>query len=76
MKGSSKISRRVFVKNSGLLAIGAGVAGKQAFTSLEHSSQNKLPAWKGFNMLDFFFFFFTHTRGSSPEDYFRWMTDW
>jgi len=73
MKKPSKISRRTFVKNTGLLAIGAGVAGRQTFASVQ---QNKLPAWKGFNMLDFFSPDPTHTRGSSPEDYFRWMSGW
>jgi len=70
---SMKINRRAFVKNTGLTAIGAAVGTKKLFAS---PRQNKLPAWKGFNLLDFFSPDPSITRGASPEDYFRWMTDW
>jgi len=76
MKKPSKISRRTFVKNTGLLTIGAGFASNQAIASLQHFAQNKLPAWKGFNLLDFFSPNPTSISRLSPEDYFRWMTDW
>ncbi|MBS1600351.1 MAG: cellulase family glycosylhydrolase [Bacteroidetes bacterium] len=67
------MSRRAFVKNTSMLAIGASVAGAKACTS---TYQNKLPAWRGFNLLDFFSPDPSNTRGASPEDYFKWMTDW
>ena len=73
MKTNSSITRRAFVKNTGLTAIGAAVSTKNLFAS---PTQNKLPAWKGFNLLDFFSPDPSNTRGTSPEDYFRWMTDW
>ncbi len=73
MKTSSKITRRAFVKNTGVAVIGATVDPASLISS---PRQNKLPAWKGFNLLDFFSPDPSNTRGGSPEDYFRWMTDW
>ena len=35
--------------------------------------QNKLPRWRGFNLLDFFT---TKSKGDAQEDDFRWIADW
>ncbi len=69
-----KITRRVFVKNTGLIAAGTAIAGKSVIASVQ-TAQNKLPKWKGFNMLDFFSPDPAHNH-PTPEDYFRWMMDW
>ncbi len=70
-----KITRRVFVKNTGLIAAGTAIAGKSVIASVQTAAQNKLPKWKGFNMLDFFSPDPAHNH-PTPEDYFRWMMDW
>lgn len=37
---------------------------------------NKLPKWRGFNVLDFFSPDPANQRKPTPEDHFRWMRDW
>lgn len=67
------MKRRIFIKNTGLLAAAVGLTGTSAFATAP--LKNTLPKWKGFNLLDFF----------SPrpfekivatEDHFKWMQDW
>lgn len=66
------MQRRTFVKSTALIAAAMHVSGLPSATS---SPVNKLPRWKGFNLLDFF----------SPdpseklfttEEHFKWMQDW
>ena len=38
--------------------------------------KNKLPQWKGFNLLDFFSPDPNNARKGTTEDHFRWMQDW
>lgn len=70
------MKRRSFLKNTGVLGAGLGLAGTSAFASATPFEQkNKLPRWKGFNLLDFF------TPGPSgrrptTEEYLKWMHDW
>jgi aryl-phospho-beta-D-glucosidase BglC (GH1 family) len=40
------------------------------------SKSNKLPRWKGFNVLDFFSPNPSLSRTPTTEDHFRWMRDW
>ena len=76
MNKSTKLSRRAFVKNAGVLAFATSIIGNKTIVSLRKTSlSNKLPKWKGFNLLDFFSPDPSHTR-ITPEDYFRWMRDW
>jgi aryl-phospho-beta-D-glucosidase BglC (GH1 family) len=76
MKKPSGISRRVFVKNTSLAVVGLGLAGNKTFPAVQHKAQNKLPKWKGFNLLDFFSPDPAHSGKATPEDYFKWMTEW
>lgn len=64
------MERRTFLKNSGLLAAGWGLASSFDIRS------NKLPAWRGFNLLDFFVPDPSKGRPRTPEDHFRWIRDW
>ncbi len=70
-------SRRDFLKKSALLGTGLGLIGPgslQAFPDLA-KPKNPLPAWKGFNLLDFF----SHDpQGGRPTkpDYVKWIADW
>jgi endoglucanase len=74
MKNRSILSRRTFVKNSGLITI-AGFAGQISLAKADQSSINKLPKWRGFNMLDFFLPDPAGRQGT-PEKYFQWIRDW
>ncbi|MRG48321.1 cellulase family glycosylhydrolase [Chitinophaga sp. SYP-B3965] len=66
------MERRSFLKNTALLTAGLGLAGSSAFAA----AGNKLPNWKGFNLLDFFTPIPAGTGKKTTEDHFRWMRDW
>ncbi|MDH3649549.1 MAG: cellulase family glycosylhydrolase [Saprospiraceae bacterium] len=67
-------SRRRFLKDSSF-ATAAMVASPSRL--LGHTSVvNKLPYWKGFNLLDFFSPDPSRARDSTKEEYFKWMADW
>lgn len=69
-----KIPRRSFIRNASLAALAASMP---AITSATALNQNKLPRWKGFNLLDFFSP--TPPRNASSkttEDDLKWMSDW
>ncbi|WP_343305794.1 cellulase family glycosylhydrolase [Chitinophaga niabensis] len=68
------MERRSFIKSTGLLAMGAGLAGTAAFAA--GLPANTLPNWKGFNLLDFFSPKPAGTANKTTEDHFRWMRDW
>ena len=72
------INRRIFLKNSALAAAGMTLAGNRAFSAIPLQLKNKLPRWKGFNLLDFFSPFPPRNplAGKTTEDDFRWMADW
>ena len=78
MQHDSFSTRRDFIKKTGILTAGLGLAGTSAFAGLEATARpkNKLPKWKGFNLLDFFSPDPTKTRQPTPEEYFKWMADW
>ncbi|KAA2240300.1 cellulase family glycosylhydrolase [Chitinophaga agrisoli] len=71
------MERRSFIKNTGMLAAGWSLASSTAMAALPAPNANKLPKWKGFNLLDFFT---PVPAGSNPnkttEEHFRWMRDW
>jgi endoglucanase len=75
MKKKSAISRRIFIKNTGLTAVAAGLGMSSVLALPTAPAQNKLPKWKGFNILDFFGPNPANAR-STPEDYFKWIADW
>ena len=76
MKEEMPVSRRGFVKTAGLGALSIGMAGNQALAFSSTKTKNKLPQWKGFNLLDFFSPNPANARPNTSEDYFRWMADW
>jgi endoglucanase len=67
------ISRREFVKTSGLAIAALSASSAFAFSPIK---VNPLPRWKGFNLLDFFSPDPTHSRPGTKEDYLKWMQDW
>lgn len=69
------MQRRSFLKKTSLAAAGLALADTAALAGV-NASQNKLPKWKGFNLLDFFSPNPTPTSKPTTEDHFRWMRDW
>ena len=70
------MKRRTFVKNSGLITAGISMAGTSALTSLTAKATNKLPKWKGFNLLDFFSPDTSSGKYATTEEHLKWMQDW
>jgi aryl-phospho-beta-D-glucosidase BglC (GH1 family) len=70
------MKRRAFVKNTGMMAAGLGLGIKGVSAIPFHSKANKLPKWKGFNVLDFFSPNPAQSRPATPEEHFKWMSDW
>nr|WKN40326.1 cellulase family glycosylhydrolase [Tunicatimonas sp. TK19036] len=70
------MSRRDFVKASSLSAVGIGLTGTSALAANTQRVKNKIPQWKGFNLLDFFSPDPAHARPATTEEYFRWISDW
>ena len=66
------MKRRRFIWSTTLTAATLSLPGTQLFAGMN----NKLPRWKGFNLLDFFSPDPAHSRPATKEDYFRWMQDW
>jgi aryl-phospho-beta-D-glucosidase BglC (GH1 family) len=77
MNQNSKPDRREFIKKTGLVTGGILLAGN--FSSgalLSTKAENRLPQWKGFNLLDFFSPNPNSSREGTKEEYFQWMADW
>jgi endoglucanase len=67
------MNRREFIVRSGLAAAALNLPGTEAFAA---TKRNKLPQWRGFNLLDFFSPNPESSRRPTSEDHFRWMQDW
>jgi aryl-phospho-beta-D-glucosidase BglC (GH1 family) len=65
----------MFIRNTAMAATAVSLRGMDAFAAV---TKNKLPRWKGFNLLDFFSPVPGNNKGpnSTTEDDFRWMADW
>ena len=70
------MQRRSFIRNSGLAAAAFGLVGADALAAAPYPPKNKLPKWKGFNLVDFFSPDPATSRPPTTEDHFRWMRDW
>ncbi|HNR43230.1 MAG TPA: cellulase family glycosylhydrolase [Bacteroidales bacterium] len=75
---TKKINRRMFVRTTALTAAGLSIGAANAFPSGTGAVRNKLPKWKGFNLLDIFSPY--PPKGPDPskttEDDIKWMADW
>lgn len=73
-----KMNRRLFIKNTSIAATAITLGGKTAFSDAHFFSKNKLPRWKGFNLLDFFSPSLPKKQGNEKtiEEDFKWMSDW
>jgi len=76
---SNKIDRRKFIRNAGIATTAVSLLGPSAFGfSKRIPVTNKLPRWKGFNILDYFSPLASpgSNRDRTTEDDLRWMSDW
>jgi aryl-phospho-beta-D-glucosidase BglC (GH1 family) len=75
---NNKINRRFFVRNTAMTAAGLAIAGSKAFSSVVPGTKNKLPKWKGFNLLDIFSPYPPKNQdgGKTTEEDLKWMADW
>lgn len=69
------MNRRDFVKSAGIAAVATSMIDSDLYASVLQTT-NKLPRWKGFNLLDFFSPNPLQSRKPTEEDYFKWMRDW
>lgn len=66
------MKRRTFLATAGMTAAALSLSPE----ILAAKKKNKLPRWKGFNLLDFFSPDPSNARKATTEDNFRWMQDW
>src|SRR5512136_3006299 len=75
----NKINRRLFLKNSSIAAAGLSLACNELLYFDTQKLKNKLPRWKGFNLLDFFSPTPPKTTGGgnrTTEEDLKWMAGW
>ncbi|GAB2561342.1 glycoside hydrolase family 5 protein [Spirosoma aerophilum] len=72
------MQRRTFIQNTGLLTAALGTTGPEilARANATAAAKNKLPKWKGFNLLDFFSPDPSKSRKATQEDHLKWIQDW
>jgi len=68
------MERRIFIKQTSLLAAGIGLGGSTALAVPK--AKNKLPRWKGFNLTDFNTANPSPTRRYTTEEHLKWMQGW
>lgn len=71
--------RRSFIKHTGIIAAGLSLTQKTALAAAGDrrvQPVNKLPKWKGFNLLDFYSPDPSAVRRFTTEEHFKWMRDW
>src|SRR3546814_14133033 len=76
-----RINRRKFIGASGAMLAGTLVTGTGVLTASGITGKpgnptaitNKLPRWRGFNLLDFFSPDPSHARPGTTEEQFKWM---
>src|SRR6187431_2474011 len=68
------MDRRSFIKNSSLVTAGVALGDKAVFAGAP--TGNKLPQWKGFNLLDFFSPKEVPSVLPTTEEHFKWMQGW
>lgn len=76
MQKNTTFNRRAFIKTTAAVA-GGLIAGANSLAARQTVAPiNKLPKWKGFNLLDFFSPDPLRRREPVREEYFKWMADW
>jgi aryl-phospho-beta-D-glucosidase BglC (GH1 family) len=70
------MKRRNFIKTTGLVTAALTIGEAYAHAPLNLIYNNKLPEWKGFNVLDFVSPDPSPSKQPSTEEHFKWMQDW
>lgn len=71
------MNRRAFVKHAGVIVTGAALSSGTVPDLFGAPPINKLPRWRGFNLLDFFFADPSWTAlNHTTEDHLKWIHDW
>ena len=71
------MKRRNFIKSTGMAVAGTGLAASLNAGGIQNTSKNKLPRWKGFNLLDYFSpRERSNGRSGTTDDDLKWMADW
>ena len=70
------MKRRNFIRTSGLIMTALTVGESFASEEFKKPLNNKLPKWKGFNVLDFFSPNPEILKRPTTEEYFKWMQGW
>lgn len=71
------MQRRQFIQHSALATAAVGASGSAVLASADTTERkNKLPKWKGFNLLDFFPPDPANSRQTTTEEHLKWMRDW
>jgi len=71
----NKLDRRKFLRTSSSALTGA-ILGHRGMFGHQGQVKNKLPRWKGFNLLDFFNPDPAKARPQTEEKYLKWMAEW
>ena len=70
-------TRRDFIRTTGLVAAGTGLAGMSTSFAMNASAAvNPIPRWRGFNLLDYFNPMHGGGRNKTTEEDLKWMRDW
>lgn len=69
------MNRRDFLQYSSSASLALGIGNLDTLSSFA-KPKNKIPAWKGFNLLDFFNPNPNQARPQTKEEHFKWMQDW
>lgn len=76
MQNESMLNRRTFIKTTAAFTGGLLASAPSLTSQTTIKLQNKLPKWKGFNLLDFFNPDPAQRRDPTKEEYLKWMADW
>ena len=68
--------RREFIKKTSLIASGTLLSNISFANAETAATPNKIPQWKGFNLLDFFSPDPNRARPATAEEQLKWMSDW
>lgn len=70
------MQRRRFIQHTGLATAALSTVGPDLLAAKLPAGKNKLPKWKGFNLLDFFSPDPAQSRRATQEDHLKWIQDW
>ena len=75
---TNKMNRRVFLKNTSFVAAAVTLTGTKGIATHPQIKKNKLPRWKGFNLLDLFSPAPPRNPGANKttDDDLKWISDW